>query len=133
VAGIALVHADHGEPAGEVGHGIHPRRRNCGIARAVPPELELRAQAAGREEQQGMTRTVHFVVDLGLGTLEDRHRYPPESVSGLPRHDTTARSSAAAESAPPSSAGYLVTSFSLSMGRSPKGVPLFERAVIAIF
>src|SRR5207245_889577 len=77
LAGIALIHADHREPAGEIDHGIHPRRRRGGIARARAPELELRAQAPGREEQQRVTRSVDFVVDLGIRTCEDWNRFPP--------------------------------------------------------
>ena len=76
VAGVALVHADHGERSGQIGHGIHPGRRGAGVARALTPVFELRAQAARGEEQQGKTRPVDFVVDLGVWTLEDRHRFP---------------------------------------------------------
>ena len=50
VARVALVHADHGEAARQVGHRIHPRGRGVGIARAVTPVGQLRAQAARREE-----------------------------------------------------------------------------------
>src|SRR6266702_2415015 len=56
---------------------IHPGRGGGRIARTLSPVLELRAQAAGGEEQQGEAGAVHFVRDLGLGTLEHGHRHPP--------------------------------------------------------
>jgi hypothetical protein len=75
LAGVALVHPDHREPAGQIDHGIHPRRGRVGVAGALAPEVQLRPEATRREEQQGMTRPVDLVVDLGIRTLEDRHRF----------------------------------------------------------
>src|SRR4029453_15654852 len=72
VPGVTLVHSDYREPSGKIGHGIHPGWWSARVARALTPVFELRAQAARGEEQQGKTRAVDLVVDLGVWTLEDR-------------------------------------------------------------
>jgi hypothetical protein len=73
-AGIALIHRHDGEMRRQLDHRVHPGRRSIGVARTVPPEGELRAQPARREDQQRIAGAVDLVIDFRIGSGKYGHR-----------------------------------------------------------
>src|SRR5690348_850915 len=61
-------------PGGYASPKPHPADKRLIFRLRAGDNFRPIAQAARREEQQRITRPVHFVMDLGVRALEDRHR-----------------------------------------------------------